>query len=678
MAASSPSSVTTASSSVASSTTEGLRTARPVVPTAAAHGALRPLGADGARITGGFWAARQERNGAEAVRSGHTRLEEAGNLRNLRIAAGLETGEATGPVFMDSDVHKWLEAVAWEIGRAPADDLLALQREVTELVAAAQQDDGYLDSVVQIWGADQPDGGRYADLPWSHEHYCAGHLFQAAVAQRRATGDTALLDVAVRLADHLDATFGADKRHDVDGHPVVEMGLVELYRETGERRYLDLARYFVDARGHGLMEKYGKEPTYFSDRVPVREATTVEGHAVRAVYLAAGATDVAVELDDDGLLAASETQFAAMMASKAFVTGGLGARWDYEAFGDPYELPTDRGYAETCAAIGGVQWAWRLLLATGDARYADAVERLLYNAFLPGVSLAGTEYFYVNPLQLRDRAHTDENRSPAHGRRAWFDCACCPPNIMRTFSSLDAYLATASADGLQLHQYATAELAFEGDGDGEGGGDGAAGRVRVETAYPADGEVTVTVEEARGTWSLDLRLPGWSDVSTLTVNGEAVAVDAAPGGYARVDREWRPGDVVVLTLDTTPHLFVADERIDASRGQVAVERGPLVYAVEHVDNSGLSVDDLRIDADAAIREQHQEGLLDGVVTLGLTGSVPTTAHEDVAWPYRRVGAAGASGADDATRASVAVTAIPYFAWANREIGPMRVWLPTER
>lgn len=402
-------------------TDRGAHTATPVLPTTDAHLTLRPLPTGDARITGGFWALRQERNGRDAVRSGYQQLETAGNFRNLRIAAGLEEGEAVGQIFMDSDVTKWLEAVAWEYGRAPAEDLLDLQREVTALYAQAQADDGYLDSVQQVRGK----GERYTDLKWSHEMYCAGHLYQAAVAQHRATGDTGLLDVAIKNADHLVRTFGdgtapdgTPKTRDVDGHPVVEMGLVELYRETGNRDYLDLAHWFVDARGHGIIERAGGEPTYFSDRVPSRQATTVEGHAVRAVYLAAGAVDVAIETGDTELLAASETQFADMMATKAFITGGLGARWDWEAFGDPYELPTDRGYAETCAAIGGVQWAWRLLLATGKPVYADAIERLLYNAFLAGVSLAGTEYFYVNPLQQRDHAHQDENRSPPTGAAA--------------------------------------------------------------------------------------------------------------------------------------------------------------------------------------------------------------------------------------------------------------------
>ncbi|WP_416393848.1 MULTISPECIES: glycoside hydrolase family 127 protein [unclassified Curtobacterium] len=646
-------------------------TATPVLPTAAAHLTLRPLPTGDARITGGFWALRQERNGRDAIRGGYALLEAAGNFRNLRIAAGLEEGDATGPIFMDSDVTKWLEAVAWEYGRAPADDLLALQREVTALYAQAQADDGYLDSVQQIRGK----GERYTDLKWSHELYCAGHLYQAAVAQHRATGDTGLLDVAIKSADHLVRTFGPgdDHEQDIDGHPVVEMGLVELYRETGNRDYLDLAHWFVDARGTGIIERAGGEPTYFSDRVPSRQATTVEGHAVRAVYLAAGAVDVAIETGDTELLTASETQFADMMATKAFITGGLGARWDWEAFGDPYELPTDRGYAETCAAIGGIQWAWRLLLATGKPVYADAIERLLYNAFLAGVSLAGTEYFYVNPLQQRDHAHQDENRSPAHGRRGWFDCACCPPNIMRTFASLDGYLATQTDGGLQLHQYATASL----------------GRVDVETGYPHDGRVRVTVTED-GPLALGLRIPAWSD--TTTVQGPDGTDSPAAGTLHVIDREWTAGDTVELVFDTTPHRYVADARIDAARGQVAIERGPLVYAVEQADQQGFTVDDLTVDADAPIIEERHEDLLDGVVTLRVAGHAPAE-HVQAAWPYRRLDGPGgtdravdATSVDDAAGSTAAApslqdvtaTAVPYYAWANRGAAPMRVWLPLAR
>jgi DUF1680 family protein len=658
----------TATSSSVTRTGVPLR-AQPVTPTAEAQPSLRPLQPGAARITGGFWSLRQERNGADAIRQAYDLLEKAGNFANLRIAAGTEDGDARGPIFMDSDIYKWLEAVAFEYGRKPSDDLLSLQREVTALVASAQAEDGYLDSVQQIQGG---VAGRYTDLSWSHEMYCAGHLFQAAVAQVRATGDRDLLDVAIKLADHLDSTFGPDARHDVDGHPVVEMGLVELYRVTGERRYLSLAAHFVDARGRGYTQSQGKESTYFSDRVPVREATTVEGHAVRAVYLGAGATDVALEQGDPELLDALERQFAAMMQSKAFITGGLGQRWDWEAFGDPYELPADRGYAESCAAIGGVQWAWRLLLATGKPVYADAIERFLYNAFLPGVSLNGTDYFYVNPLQLRDQAHADENRSPAHGRRGWFDCACCPPNIMRTFASLDAYLATTTADGLQLHQFASGDFVFEGEAG--------RGAVHVTTEYPSDGSVVIEVTESTGSWNLDLRIPAWSDSTRLTVNGAPVT--ATPGEYARAGA-LRAGDTIHLDLDMTAHFYAADGRIDAAHGAVALERGPLVYALEQADHDGFRIDDVRIDPAAPTETVRRDDLLDGIATVQLLGTVPST-YSPTAWPYRRVNSdepgVGYPGAAHETSPQdprpVTLTAVPYYAWANREIGPMRVWIPT--
>jgi DUF1680 family protein len=621
-----------------------------VAPTAAASGRLRPLPYGAARITGGLWAARQRVNRDVAIPAGREHLETAGNLDNLRIAAGTMNGEARGLVFMDSDVTKWLEAVAWEHGRDPAPELLAGQREVTAILAAAQQPDGYLDSVVQL----REHGQRYRNLPWSHEHYCAGHLFQAAVAQARATGDRDLLDVAVRLADHLAATFGPGKRQDVDGHPIVETALVELYRETGTAAYLELARFFVEARGHGLMAGYGQEPTYFSDRVAVRGQSTVEGHAVRAVYLAAGAADVAAETGDGKLLAALERQFAHMLATKTYLTGGLGARWDREAFGDPYELPPDRAYAESCAAVGGMQWAWRMLLATGDPRYADAAERMLLNGLLAGVSLAGSEYFYVNPLQLREDANADDDRSPAHGRRGWFQCACCPANIMRTLSSLGGYLATTDEAGIQLHQYAPATIE---SGDV---------RLTVETGYPWDGEVRVRIDRApEGEWTLSLRIPAWAEGATVTG-----AAETTPGTYASVRRRWSVGDVAELSLPMRVRFTAADERIDAVRGCTAIERGPLVYAVEQVDQAAeVRVDDLHLDRSGAVRAEHRADLLDGVTVVHVHGRAGSGPAAD--GPYRGADTVAAAPPGSPTP----VVAVPYFAWANRGIGPMRVWLP---
>ena len=628
----------------------------PVAPTSGAHCELRPVPLGAVTITGGLWAERRQRNGEVAVPFGLQRLESAGNFDNLRIAAGSKTGPARGPVFMDSDVYKWLEAAAWEYARNASPELLAAQREVTGIVAAAQQPDGYLNSVVQL----REGGERYRDLPWSHEHYCAGHLFQAAVAQVRCTGERALLDVAVRLADHLVSTFGADRRHDVDGHPEVEMALVELYRETGNRDYLTLAQYFVDARGHGLIEGYGHEPTYFSDRLPVRAQTTVEGHAVRAVYLAAGAADVAVELGDGELLQALQRQFAAMDATKTYITGGLGARWDKEAFGDAYELPPDRAYAETCAAIGGVQWAWRMLLATGDAAYADAIERKLFNGFLAGVSLTGTDFFYVNPLQLRRDAHADNSFSAAHGRRPWFSTACCPPNIMRTLASLPGYLATTDAEGLQLHQYLPSTVTAD-VGAGEV-------QVSVETDYPWDGLVRLRIHRTPSAeWALSMRVPGWAAGAKLRVGGEERSV--ATGSYLTVRRPWRVDDTVELSLPMTVRFVAADERIDAVRGCVAIERGPLVFAVEQIDQAdGVIVDDLCVDPAAPTTAEHRPELLTGVTVVTARGRAGH--HVPREWPYRRV-----EEAVPAAGESVSINAIPYFAWANRGTAAMRVWLP---
>ncbi|HWU46413.1 MAG TPA: beta-L-arabinofuranosidase domain-containing protein [Humibacter sp.] len=610
--------------------------------TTEARVAERPLGLREVEITGGFWRERQDANRAVSIPDGLRQLHEAKNIRNFQIAAGRAEGEAVGPIFADSDLYKWLEAAAWEYARAPEPALLASQFELTELVAAAQEDDGYLNTVVRL-----REGERYRHLAGNHEHYCAGHLFQAAVAQKRCTGRDDLLQVAIRFADHLVRTFGPGKREEVDGHPVVELGLVELYRETGDESYLALAEYFVDARGHGLLDPSGGNATYFSDRVPVREATTVEGHAVRAVYLAAGAADVAIERGDPELLASLERQHESMVTTKQHVTGGLGARWEGEAFGDPYELPSDRAYAETCAAIGGVQWAWRMLLATGEARYGDQIERLLYNAFIPGVSLHGGEYFYVNPLQLRHDAHADNERSPAHGRRGWFDCACCPPNIMRTLSSLAGYLATSHEHGLAVHQYADARVR---SGDLE---------LAIETTYPWNGTVRATIVSAPAdARRVAFRVPSWAHGAT--VDGQPVEA----GGYAVAQRVFGVGDVIVLELPMRPRITRPHPRVDAVRGSVAIERGPLVYALEAPDQpDGVVLDDLVLDRSV------------------LDDSVRDDSGALAERPFPEAEALGAAGmvaigalATDPDGNRIPVTAIPYFAWANRGPRQMRVWI----
>jgi uncharacterized protein len=631
--------------------------AAPAVPSATANVVLRPLSQQDARITGGFWARRQAVNRSASLEGGYQRLRSAGNLDNLRIAAADLAGQVRGPVFMDSDVYKWLEAAAWEYGREPDPVLLERIREVSAIVASAQAADGYLASVQQV----RFNGERYADLPHSHEHYCAGHLFQAAVAQVRCTPCRTLLETATRLADHLVTTFGPGRNEDVDGHPIVETGLVELFRETGRQDYLDLASWFVEARGHGSMARHGQAPTYFCDRVPVREATSVEGHAVRAVYLCTGAADVAAEAQDVDLQAALVEQWQAMTNEKMYVTGGLGARWDLEQFGDPYELPPDRAYAETCAAIGSIQWAWRMLLASGNARYADLIERTLYNAVLPGVSLGGTEYFYVNTLHCRDDAHPDDERSPALGRQGWFNVACCPPNIMRLLSSLDAYLATRSEGGVQLHQFASGTVE-----SGEV-------RLAIETDFPWRGDVRVEVlASGDAPWELALRVPQWAEGATATLGEDAW--DAEPGEYHRLHRSWSVGDVLVLHLPMAIRVVAPHPRMDAVRGCVAVERGPLVYCLEARDlPPDLRVEDLRIRVEdaAAARPVHREDLLEGVTTL----RTRLTVLDDVVdKPYHAVVSATPAEAS-VSLTTVELQLVPYYAWANRAPGAMRIWFP---
>ena len=601
--------------------------AHPLAPTA-----LRPLALSDVSIGEGFWLDRQRANRDVSIPDGLRQLRDAGNLRNFEIAAGRAEGEAVGPIFADSDVYKWLEAAAWEYAREPDEQLLADQLEITELVSAAQEDDGYLNTVVRL-----REGERYRHPERNHEHYCAGHLIQAAVAQKRATGRDDLLNVAVRVADHLVREFGprsaTGSEGEVDGHPVIETALVELYRETGTGDYLDLARWFVDARGHDTLERFGGNSTYLSDRVPVREASTVEGHAVRAVYLTTGATDVAIETSDSELLATLGKQYDHMAATKQYVTGGLGARWDGEAFGDEYELPSDRAYAETCAAIGAVQWAWRMLLATGEASYGDQIERLLYNGFLAGVSLRGGDYFYVNPLQVRHNAHADDERTPKNGRLRWFGCACCPPNIMRTLSSLGGYLATSDSDGVQLHQYVS--------GAARGRTDAGEVELTVHTEYPWDGRVRVTVNSApTAAVTLSLRVPAWAEGATLD------GADVTPGRYATVTRAFAAGDTLELVLPLTARVTRPHPRVDAVRGSVAVERGPLVYAFERADQpEGVVLDDASVEPDS-LSEAEGPDLVPGLVGISVR-----------------------------TRDGQALTGIPYFAWANRGGDDMRVWLP---
>ncbi|MFU8850204.1 glycoside hydrolase family 127 protein [Micromonospora sp. SL1-18] len=636
-------------------------TVPPAAPVMASRGRLRPLGLGEVRITGGFWAERQSVNAAATLEHIQHWLEREGWIRNFDLAAekGDLPRERRGREFSDSEVYKFLEAMAWEIGRTGDAGLESRFRAVVRRVADAQEPDGYLNTKFGRSG----QASRWSDLEWGHELYCLGHLLQAAVARARTRPDAAdgLLAVARRAADNACETFGPDGIDSVCGHPEIETALVEFARVTGDDRYLTQAALFVERRGHGRLSdvEWGRE--YFQDEIPVREATVLRGHAVRANYLSAGAVDVAVETDDAGLLAAVRRQWKNTVARRTYITGGQGSRHQDEAFGDDWVLPPDRAYSETCAGVGSVMLAWRLLLASGDPGYADLIERTLFNVVSTSPSADGRSFFYTNTLHRRELgtipdADQPSIRAAASLRAPWFEVSCCPTNVARTMASLAAYVATADDEGLQLHQYLPGTVAHRL-------ADGRDLLVTVATDYPHDGQVRVRVDsDDDRPWSLSLRVPGWAvEGATLAVDGSTRPVGP---GVVTERRTWRRGDEVVLHLPMAPRFTYPDARIDAVRGCVAVERGPLVLALESVDVAGVeTVDGLRVDTSAPPR------LVDGRAVVRCR-RVRVQDHD---WPYRAGGAESAPGTGEEFDE---VALVEYHAWANRGPSTMRVWLPT--
>jgi DUF1680 family protein len=621
----------------------------PVSPTA---GVLRPLTVDSVRLdASGLLGAWQRRNATATLPHCVAQLDEAGALDNVRRALGLGDREYTPMWFADSDIYKTLEAAAWELARPDADPgLREFVDGTAEMLAKAQDDDGYLDT---YFTTVRPEL-RWRELEWSHELYCAGHLIQAAVAAARVGVGERLLSVARRLADLIAARFGPGGVDAVCGHPQIETALVELHRLTGHRPYLDTARRFVDLRGKGLAGKGRFGSAYLQDHLPVREAPGVTGHAVRQLYLLAGMVDVAAETGDETLMAAAERIWDDAYGTKTYITGGQGSRHRDEAFGDPYELPPDRAYAETCAAIASFQWNWRMLLATGRGRYADTMETALYNAIPAAIAVDGRHFFYANPLQRRADHDSANDHAPAR-RQPWYSCACCPPNLARLLASLQSYLATADDGGVQLHLYA------------EGTVHTGVAAVEVRTDYPWHGRVRITVTaDTSRSWTLALRVPGWCAAFTATVDGEPVTAPVRDG-YLRLTRDWPASSTVVLDLDMPPRLVAAHPYVDAVRGCVALARGPLVYCLEQADlPEGTALADVRLDPAAEVRASPASTLPPGAVTL--------TAGAHVQAPASPALYADPHANPPGRR--IDVTAIPYHLWGNRADGAMRVWIPT--
>jgi DUF1680 family protein len=606
-------------------------------PTAPSRGRLRPLGLSEVTLRPGFWWQRQETNRSASLAHIEHWLERAGWLGNFDAAVqGRLPGARRGREFSDTEVYKLLEAMAWALGHTPDPVLEQRYRALVRRVAAAQEPDGYLNTTFGRPG----QAPRYSDLEWGHELYSFGHLIQAGVARARTFGPDELVGVAVRAADHVCATFGPDGIASVCGHPEIEPALVELYRVTGERRYLEQARLFVERRGHHVLADIEFGRAYFQDDVPVREAEVLRGHAVRATYLAAGTVDVAVETGDAGLLDAVARQWETTLARRAYLTGGLGSRHQDEALGDDWALPADRAYSETCAGVGSVMVSWRLLLARGDAAHADQIERTLFNVIATSPADDGRRFFYTNTLHQRVLGTEPPQdqlvpRASSNLRAPWFAVSCCPTNLARTFAGLAAYLATTDDEGVQLHQFTAAGITTTLP-------DGRAVALEVETRYPAGGRVAVRITRTPETpWTLTLRVPGWADGATL--DGQAVTP-----GWVRIRRAFTAGEVIVLDLPMRPRLTVPDPRVDAVRGCVAVERGPEVLCAESVDlPEGTAIDNLRLDP--------------GTAPADRDGAVVVSVHPYGTGPAREM------------------TLHPYHRWARRGPSTMRVWLPvTER
>lgn len=624
------------------------------------EGALQPIALTDYIITDGFWARQQKLNRDVIIPHCEMSLERVGWIGNFRsaIRSSLAT-DRRGRLFTDSEIYKTIEAMAWENARCPSVEFSGRLEELTDLLAQAQQNDGYLNTYYGY------DGGpeRYSDMEWGHELYCIGHLIQAAVAVVRSGGPEKFVEVARRAADHVCDEFGAHGRQTICGHPEIETALVELYRATGERRYLEQARIFIDRRGHRILgdTMYGGRD-YYQDSVPVRDAEVLVGHAVRALYLSAGAIDVAVETGDAELFAAVKGQYDRTLDRRTYITGGMGSNHHGETYGDDFELPSDRAYAETCAAVASVHVAWRLLLATGEARYADVIERTLYNSVVSSPAVDGRSFFYVNALRRRSPGTAPEPGVPSlrrtDGRRAsWFTTSCCPTNLARTLASLGGYLATVDGRGIQIHQYATGVLNTRIDGL-------RGVRMTVTTDYPNDGVIAIRIEETDGAeWTLSLRVPEWAGVATLICDGEASSVSA---GVARVTRAWSVGDELELRLEMRPRFVFPDPRIDDIRDCTAVERGPLVYALESVDQPGIDLDLVTFDTHDELSDSTTLVGLDDVIPVATVGIVRTL--EGDGWPYR-----GAVPHTESHRAGL--TLIPYYRWANRDSSTMRVWTP---
>ena len=609
------------------------------------------------------------------------RIEEADPshaIENFRIAAGRQEGEFYGMVFQDSDVAKWLEAVAWSLCQKPDAGLEKTADEVIELVAAAQCEDGYLNTYFTVKAPEE----RWTNLAECHELYCAGHMIEAGVAFFQATGKRRLLDVVCRLADHIDSVFGPgdNQLHGYPGHPEIELALMRLYDVTQEPRYIALVNYFVEARGtqpHFYdieYEKRGKtsywntygpawmvmDKPYSQAHQPISEQPVAIGHAVRFVYLMTGVAHLARLSQDEGKRRDCLRLWKNMARRQLYITGGIGSQSSGEAFSSDYDLPNDTVYAESCASIGLMMFARRMLEMEADSQYADVMERALYNTVLGGMALDGKHFFYVNPLEVHPKSlkfnHIYDHVKPV--RQRWFGCACCPPNIARVLTSLGHYIYTPHDDVLYINLYVGNSVEIPVGNE--------ALRLRISGNYPWQEQVKIVIDSSSPVnHTLALRLPDWCDKPQVTLNGAPVTQDVRKG-YLHISQLWQEGDTLQLTLPMPVRRIYGNPLVRHQAGQVAVQRGPLVYCLEQADN-GEQLHNLQLPRDARFSAVEGKGIFARKILLQAPGYKQTAedAENQALWHYDRA---------PSSRQPQVLTFIPWFSWANRGEGEMRIWV----
>lgn len=584
---------------------------------------ITPVNFSEVKIIDNFWSPRLKNHKDVTLGVCIDQIEnQTGRIRNFENAA-LKQGKHSGIYFDDSDVYKALEGMAYSLQNNPDPVLEAKCDEWIAKFAAAQEKDGYINTYYTLTGLDK----RWTEMD-KHEMYCAGHMIEAGVAYYNVTGKRNLLDVCIKMADHMMTQFGPGKRDWVPGHEEIELALVKLYQATGEKKYLDFSEWLLDERGKGLGANNGEpwDAAYHQDDKPVREMTDIAGHAVRAMYLYCGMADVAAYTGDQGYIDALNRLWDDVVLRNMYITGGIGQSAHNEGFTEDYSLPNLTAYCETCASVGMVYWNWRMNQFTGDGKYVDVMERSMYNGALAGISLNGDRFFYVNPLEsLGD-----------HHRKAWYGCACCPSQICRFLPSIGNYIYGVSNDEVWVNLYIGSQASVKyGKKDLT---------LTQETNYPWEGAVKITIgAKSPVNAEMRLRIPGWCKSYTVKVNGAEVK-PLVESGYAVLPGKWSDGDAIELNMDMPVEVVAADPRTKEDEGMRAIQRGPIVYCIEEADNKD-GFDDLKISENADFTTAFEKDLLNGVVTI------------------------------DAKVGDRTLKYIPYYSWDNREAGKMKVWVP---